>query len=211
MKYWPEILACLLLVCGQWWLVGWCVLSAALCGLSYLWIGPAIFQKNKAGEIPPHLLLIHRPWFWEYTVIVSIDRWLGFDGANEISPGLWLGRRLLHRELPAGIALVVDLTAEFPRMEGLGTEVDYICLPTLDGCAPEPEAFKELVDFVASYQGPILIHCARGHGRSATVMAAVLIRRGLARDLEDAYALMKSKRAKVHLHSGQKRLLNSMS
>ena len=212
MRFWPEFFAGTLLILGQWhWIAIWCLGSALICGLSYAWIGPGIFRKDSRGLIPPLLKLIHRPWFWEYTLVVAIDRWIGLDPANEIYPGLWLSRKLLRKELPPGIKLVVDMTAEFPKMSGLDNEIEYVCLPTLDGCAPERLAFKKLVRFVASHDGPVLIHCARGQGRSATLMAAVLLQRGIANNVEDACSIMKQKRPRVHLHRGQKRLLNSVS
>lgn len=212
MKYYlPEILILVLLFLGQWWiLTAWCLLSIVLCGLSYLWLGPNTFKKDSKGSIPLFNRFIHTPWIWEYRIIVVLDRWFGREGVNEISPGLWLGRRLLAREIPEGIKLVVDLTAESSKIRGLPGEPDYLCLPTLDGQAPDSVAFRELVDKVSPHPGPVLIHCARGHGRSATVMAAVLIRRGIVTDIEGASALMKSKRERVHLHRGQIKLLNSL-
>jgi protein-tyrosine phosphatase len=212
MKYYlPEILILVLLGLGQWWiLAGWCLLSMLLCGLSYLWIGPKTFGKDSAGNIPLLNRFIHTPWMWEYRIIVALDRWSGREGVNEISPGLWLGRRLLAREVPPGIELVVDLTAESAMIRDLPGEPDYMCLPTLDGQAPDEQAFRELVKAVSLHRGPVLIHCARGHGRSATVMAAVLMRRGIAEDIEAASVLMKSKRKRVYLHRGQRRLLNSL-
>ena len=209
--YLPEALFCVLALLGQWHiLLAWCLLSIVLCALSYICLGPRVFQKNDSGEIPLFPRLVHLPWLWEYKIIVAIDRWQGSDGVNEISPGLWLGRRLQHSEIPEGIKLVVDLTAEFPKIAGLSDDVDYLCLPTLDGYAPEAEAFKVLLDKVNAHPGPILIHCARGHGRSATLMAALLISRELVQDLGEAYNLMKSKRDGIHLHKGQLKLLQSM-
>ena len=207
-----DILALGLLLSGQWqWLVGWCLFSMVLCGLSYVWLGPAILNKSADGDIPFINRLANAPWLWEYRIIVALDRWLGFEGVHEISPGLWLGRRLLAREVPKDIKLVVDLTAESSKIEDLAAEVSYMCLPTLDGYAPETNAFMELVDKVSQHPGPVLIHCARGHGRSATAMAAVLIKRGLATDVDTAYALMKSKRKRVHLHRRQLKLLSGVS
>ena len=107
--------------------------------------------------------------------------------------------------------MVVDLTTVLPKPKGIGAGVDYLCLPTLDGYAPERERFLELVDKVAKHPGPVLIHCARGRGRSATAMAAVLVKRGLAADVDEAYALMKKRRSSVRLHRQQLDLLHGIS
>lgn len=53
----------------------------------------------------------------------------------------------------------------------------------------------------------IYVHCAHGHGRSATVLCACLIEEGKAGLLEDGIELMKSKRPKVKMNARQKRCL----
>lgn len=65
----------------------------------------------------------------------------------------------------------------------------------------------ELVRKVARWQGGVYIHCASGHGRSATVAAAVLMVRGLAADAKAAENLMKRVRPGIRLSLGQRRLL----
>ncbi|MED5463479.1 MAG: dual specificity protein phosphatase family protein [Myxococcota bacterium] len=209
MKYLAEVVAVLLALSAQWlWLLGWYVLACLLCGLSFLSVGPAIFNKSETGQIPPLRMFILAPWRWLYMCTVGLQRLRRREAATEVSPGLWLSRRLRPSELPAGVRLVVDLCAESPRMEGLASEVDYLCLPTLDGCPPAREAFERLVASVNEHPGPVLIHCAHGHGRSATLMVAVLVRRGVVPDPETAYALLREKRPGVYLHSGQRRLVN---
>ena len=54
----------------------------------------------------PYLALT---WFaWHLRRLVSRQ-----PCCHEVAPGLWLGRRPLAREVPAGVVLLVDLTAEF--------------------------------------------------------------------------------------------------
>lgn len=50
----------------------------------------------------------------------------------------------------------------------------------------------------------VLIHCAHGHGRSATMLGAVLVAEGHAATAEEAEALMKAKRPRVRLNPRQK-------
>ncbi|MHC5020159.1 MAG: dual specificity protein phosphatase family protein [Planctomycetota bacterium] len=45
----------------------------------------------------------------------------------------------------------------------------------------------------------VLVHCAQGHGRSATVCAAVLVQMGDVDGVDAAVALLKQKRPGVHL------------
>ena len=52
--------------------------------------------------------------------------------------------------------------------------------------APAEAELRALLDETAPRSGPVYVHCALGHGRSALVVAAVLRRRGLATDVRDA-------------------------
>ena len=53
----------------------------------------------------------------------------------------------------------------------------------------------------------VLVHCAHGHGRSATVLGAILIAQGLAPGAAEAEALMKVQRPRVRLNRRQKAAL----
>ncbi|HJL16687.1 MAG TPA: dual specificity protein phosphatase family protein [Sandaracinaceae bacterium LLY-WYZ-13_1] len=106
--------------------------------------------------------------------------------------------------MPAEVRVVVDLTSELPRAAPFAAVARYRCVPTLDTAAPAPDELRRLIDELAPEPGPVLLHCAMGHGRSATVAAALLIRRGLARDVDDAVARMTEKRRRVFLHPAQR-------
>jgi len=101
----------------------------------------------------------------------------------------------------------VDLTAEFVAPRLVRTRDSYLCLPTLDNSVPEEESFVELVHKIARWPGGVYVHCASGHGRSATVAAAVLIARGLAADGKTAEEMLKEARPGIRLSPGQRRLL----
>jgi protein-tyrosine phosphatase len=128
--------------------------------------------------------------------------------SHEIVPGLWLGRRAFAHELPAGVELVVDLTAEFAAPRDLVVGRVYHCLPTLDATAPDEDHFHAAVEKIVAWSSPVYIFCAQGHGRSATVAAAVLIRRGLAADAAKAEDMLRRLRPGVRLSRTQRRLLN---
>jgi len=127
------------------------------------------------------------------------------DAYNEIVPRLWIGRWPGEHDLPAGVDLVVDVTAELPvRRRVVHAGRAYLCLPALDASVPDPEVFREAVDRLAADPRGLFVHCAFGHGRSAMVVAAVLIRRGLVRDFAEAEALLKSKRPLVSMSARQR-------
>jgi protein-tyrosine phosphatase len=130
--------------------------------------------------------------------------------ADEVAPKIWVGRRPRPHELPAGVAIVVDLCAELAELPSVVRRQDYLALPTLDSTSPTPLALARAVDRVldvlAATGGSAFIHCAFGHGRSATVAAAVLIRRGDA-TLDDVEARMRAIRPRIGLNAIQRAAL----
>jgi protein-tyrosine phosphatase len=121
-----------------------------------------------------------------------------------VTPGIWLGRRPYLKELPPGIGLVIDLTAEFPAERALRREIPYLCLPVLDAFVPSDAAFLDAVDRVMRETRPVYIHCAMGRGRSASLAAAIAIKKGLAVDVESAEQLLRKTRGGVRLNRLQR-------
>jgi protein-tyrosine phosphatase len=130
--------------------------------------------------------------------------------ANEVAPGVWVGRRPRLNELPTGIAIVVDLCAEMPAARDVSNGREYMTVPTLDARTPTPRELAAIVDRVQAAGGPAFIHCAFGHGRSATVAAAVLVRRG-DYTLATVEAGMKAVRPKIGLNPRQRAALAAAS
>jgi hypothetical protein len=190
------------------WLLLWPAVSFALVGVAYGGVGPRVFGKRPDGTLAPWALVVLFPYLaltwllWHLARLVSRE-----SCSHEIVPGVWLGRRALSHELPAGIELIVDLTAEFPRPTGVNIGRAYYCLPTLDATAPGEAGFRELVQRLAAWPGPVYVHCAAGHGRSATVVAGLLLARGLAADARQAEAALRKVRPGVRLNRAQRALL----
>lgn len=170
------------------WGVGlllWSALAFAAVGAAYLLpaVGPRVFGKRAGdGTLPPGRTLLLLPYLlatwglWE-----ARTRLQGRENpSDEVAPGLFLGRRPRNpSELPHGVALVADLTAEFaaPRSIARGA-ARYRCLPILDADAPaDPAAFRALVGEVRRTLASgktVYVHCALGRGRSALAAAAVV-------------------------------------
>jgi protein-tyrosine phosphatase len=194
---------------GAWgWLLLWPAVSFLVLAAAYAVLGPCVFGKRPDGRLAWWSLLVLLPvllllWgLWRLVRLFSRE-----PVCTEVAPGLWLGRRAFVRELPPGVLLVVDLTAEFPAPSGIRSGRDYLALPTLDGIAPDEDSFRAALARVAACPGPVYIHCAQGHGRSALLAAAVLLRRGLAGDVRQAEAMLRQARPGVRLKPGQRRLL----
>jgi protein-tyrosine phosphatase len=185
----------------------WPGFSFFLVSTAYLTRRPALLGKRADGTLAgwaflllwPYLLLTWAIWHAER--LVSRE-----DSANEVAPGLWVGRRPFVHELPAGIQWVVDLTAEFPATAAVRRHAGYLCVPTLDGAAPEAGALLALLQRLRVEEG-VYVHCASGHGRSAMIAAALLLERGLATGVGEAEAALRRRRPGIRLNAVQRELL----
>ena len=196
---------------GLAWLLLWPALSFLLMAAAYAGQGPAVCGKRPDGGMAWWAVLLLFHYLLLTWAVWHLQRLLSREPAcNEVVPGLWVGRRPLARELPPGTDLVVDLTAELPEPRGVVVGRSYVCLPTLDALAPPLDSMRELVKRVAAWPGTALVHCAAGHGRSAVVVAAVLLARGLAASPKEAQQLVRKARPGVSLNRPQRRLLESL-
>jgi protein-tyrosine phosphatase len=203
------VLACALE--GACWLLLWPAVSFLALAAAYAGLGPRVFGKRLDGSLAPWAVLLLLPYLALSWLVWHVQRRLSReDPCNEVAPGLWLGRRPFAHELPAGVLLVVDVTAEFAVPRWLRGRYRYLCLPTLDTFAPDEAALVALVGHVAASAEPVYVHCAQGHGRSAVVVAAVLLARGLARDAAEAETLLRTARPGVRLKASQRRLLERL-
>jgi protein-tyrosine phosphatase len=203
-------LAAALLALALWtgvWLLLWP--AAVLIGVAILYLAqlPRAFGKRADGTLAWWSYLAWAPILGYMRLLHELARAAtGEPVGNEVAPGIWVGRRPRLRELPPGIAIVVDLCAELPEAPGVAVGRGYLAIPTLDAMSPSPAQIARAVDAVLAAPGPAFIHCAFGHGRSATVAAAVLVRRGEA-TLDDVEHKLRARRPRIGLNAHQRRAL----
>jgi len=182
----------------------WVAAAYVMAGLAYFTGRPGWLGKRHDGTMALWTAFLSFPYLVLAVVASMVRRVLREPPWNEVAPGLYVGRRVSGAELPPDIDLVVDLTSEFAEPASVRAGRSYRCLPTMDGCASEPDAFRALAVEVAGWPGRVYVHCAVGHGRSAALAAAVIILRGDARDVASAEALMKQARPGIELKRAQK-------
>lgn len=195
------------------WVLIWCGASFACVGLAYALGRPSLFGKSRDGRLALWVWLPLGPHLFFTWISWHAARFFGKeDCCNEIAPKIWLGRRPYADELPPSIGLVVDLTCEFPAAAGVKDGRTYLSCPILDGSVIDHGSFTALVERIAAWNDRgIYIHCAIGHGRSAMVAAAVLIRRGLHTSAEEAVGAIRRTRPRVGLSPGQMELLSGFA
>jgi hypothetical protein len=190
--------------------------SFLACGVSYALKSARFWQKRGNGTINPASFFLFAPlhglnWLSLF-LAVRLEREKAF---HEIVPNLWLGRRLISGEADffgqkSGVA-VLDLTGEFPENRRLRKR-NYLCLSTLDHTAPSKNQLKQAIIFIKNHiiERPVFVHCALGHGRSATVVAAWLMEQNKAQVVEEVVKQIKTIRPGVELDAAQISILNEL-
>lgn len=193
---------------GAGWLLLWPGFSLVSVAVAYAGLGPSVYGKRSNGRMAWWALLLLLPYLLLTWLVWHIQRRMSKEPCcHEVAPHLWIGRRAFEAELPPDVSLIVDLTAEFPERSRVRAGRSYLCLPILDGLVPGEQELRQLVDKTATWSGSVYIHCALGHGRSALVAAAVLVKRELAADAKQAEAMLCQVRRAIYLKPVQRRLL----
>jgi len=199
---------------------GWAALAAVwfAIGSAVGWGG--LLLKSKEGRLPWWIKLVLGP------VLLGThlyNRWKrardSVDAFTEVRPGIWLGRRVLPGDLAAlrelDIGAVLDVTAEFDSLPQRWLEdgIQYLNVPVFDHAAPLSGQLEKAVRWIIGQREAgraVLIHCALGQGRSATVLLAYLQRIEPERTLESLLAEVKARRGTVAPNRRQWRSLQRM-
>jgi protein-tyrosine phosphatase len=208
----PLIAAALaaLAIWGRVWILLWP--AGVLFAVAFVYIAgkPGAFGKRLDGQHAWWAWLAWAPMFAYMRLMHEAARSLTREPVyDEVAPGILVGRRPRAHELPAGVAIVVDLCAELAELPAVVAKQRYLAIPTLDATSPTPAQLIAAVDAVRAAiadGGTAFIHCAFGHGRSATVAAAVLVQRGDA-TLADVEAKMRARRPRIGLNAIQRAAL----
>ena len=178
--------------------------SFVVVGAAYGFLQPGVFGKNDKGRQHPLNQILLAPFLLYAWSVWHLGRLLSReDICNEVAPGLWIGRRPLLGEIPKGVEWIIDLTAEFSKPMVYPTNLRYTTLPTLDHTVPDPVISERLASEIANYPGGVYVHCAVGHGRSATLIIRALVAKGICPDARGALDFVLQKRPFVNLSKEQ--------
>ena len=191
----------------------WCALAFGGVGLAYAFIGPRAFGKRPDGTLPAWSRTIYAPYF----LLNALSLW-GFrrsakrsareNDFDEIAPNIFLGCRLNQSDRATierlQIRGVFDVTSEFGEAAPL-RELNYCSCPILDTSAPTPDQLQAGARWIveAARVAPVYVHCALGHGRSATFVAAALILSGRAQSAQNAVEMIRRRRPHIGLSRAQ--------
>ena len=168
---------------------------------------------------PPELGRAHRAFDRLYPVIrFTYEQLLSQAWFSLIEPKLWLGGAPSYqRDYEAirrlEITAVLDTRAE--RVPDLGFYdahgITHRKFPVPDVTVPDAGVLTEAVAWIDDQLADgrtVLIHCAKGRGRSATVLAAYLLRTE-GKSFDAVRDLLRSRRALVKLEDRHRRVLES--
>ncbi|HSX71072.1 MAG TPA: phosphatase PAP2/dual specificity phosphatase family protein [Pseudomonas sp.] len=192
---------------GAWLWLLWPCASLLLVALNYALFGAAGFQKRADGSLGAASSWMLAPYLlgaW-----INSRLWTRkHPQPDQVVEVIWLGRVPSATEA-APFAAVLDLSAELPvRLTGKA----YRNLPLLDLVAPDAEACRQGAELIEELrqQGPLLVCCALGYSRSATLVAAWLLHSGRASSVEQAIELICTARPQIVLGEPQRRALDSL-
>jgi protein-tyrosine phosphatase len=214
--------ACAALALATWPVVGWfalvflhAALSFLLLAVAYAGAGPGVLLKRASGRRPVAAWVLFAPYFLLNAVAFGLYRWRSSQPAFvQVAPNLYFGRRLSAAEAATQPwAGVLDLAAEFAESRPLRELAGYRSLPVLDATAPSEEQLRSAVAWItaAVATGPVYVHCALGHGRSACVVIAYLLAAGEVDTVAAGVKRLRALRPGVGLNASQRRRLAALA
>lgn len=176
---------------------------------------PLLLGKSSDGSFPLWSILLFGPFLAFVRVYVLFKRLKRNEAAyNEIVEGLYLGGwpSSLDR-LPPGEPAIIDCTCELPR-DSSSSKNAYMCIPAWDTRSPQPLDIESAVRWACrkrSQKKPIFVHCAFGHGRSVSVMCALLVALGVAEDWKGAEKIIRGRRPFIRMNALHRKSLEEWS
>ena len=195
---------------GFYYIFYWPAVAFFSVGISYLNKSSAIFQKRRSGILNPVTFIILMPFIELNTMVWHMSRILSKENPyDKLDERLYIGRRLLNREVPDYFKNIIDLTSEFNEPKSLRSK-NYINIPLLDASVPNPENFIKTISQTQKNDGITYIHCAQGHGRTGLASATWLMLLDSTLSPEEAILKIQAIRPKLDINMVQKHYLKNI-
>ena len=186
----------------------WTAAAFAFVSLAYLLGRPSLLMKRGNGSQPIMAWIL----LWPYLLFARFSLWLYRVTHRhslrfaQVVPNLWFARRLTKTEIArSGVRwhAVLDLAAEFPRTAPAAAH--YLSLPMLDGAPSSREQLSTAITWLDDQMqhGPVLVHCALGHGRSGSVVLSWLLTHQQVPDIKAGIAMLAARRSTFGISRSQ--------
>ena len=180
----------------------WPALALAIVAAGYFGAGPDVFQKRTDGTVSLASRWLLAPY--RLFARLNIRFWTRKLPPNiALTDTVFLGRFPSKNEARA-FTTVTDLAAELVAPRGVEHWKSFCAMDLLP---LSPEKVQLAADSVeaARHEGPVLICCALGFQRSATVAVDWLVQSGHATSAREAENLIRAKGWPLRLHSHEVR------
>lgn len=170
-----------------------------------------ILGKTRHGRINPLFFVANLPWLlFSWLVWWLQQKLLREPAAHHLGDSGWTIGAYPGRGYPPNrYDVVVDLTAEFPAARVV--DAAYVALPNLDAVAlSHPPDVALLHQLGIGPHSRVFVHCAQGHGRSATWCATALTAMGRFDCTSQAHAWILSFRPQATLSYSQRKQLQAL-
>ena len=182
----------------------WSILSCLIVAWAYAAQKPLLIMgKRRDGGFSWFRLILNLPWllftwltWWGIAALIREDAMNHIEGT-----GIHLSRWPLFGVDLSEFDLVIDLGAELPPWYRVGAA--YEALPNLDDmplqvCQPTSPIDR---------QTRLLIHCAQGHGRTASMATLLLIDLGFAQNVDEARRMILNARPRARMSEAQRHFI----
>lgn len=183
---------------GAWLWLLWAAVALGMVAAFYGVIGADGFQKGADGQLSLAA--------WALLLPYLIGAWINsrlwtrrHPAPDHVADGVWIGRVPTTRQARARpVRAILDLSAELPGPRGIPA---YRACPALDLVPLDAATLQRAADAIEALRrdGPVLVTCALGYGRSAAAIAAWLVRSGRAVDTAQALATIRAARPRIAL------------
>jgi len=175
-----------------------------------------LFRKRTDGTFPLRTYLLLWPYLSLYTLIIYFHRKIRKyePVATQVMPGWYLSGWINNAEClrAAGSSLkkvaILDMTCELPRrLFSCDTcDVQYMNIPILDRLSPSVDDIAKAAKWcneMRKQDYDVVVHCAFGHGRSATCFIAALLAAGAQSGIDETESWLQGMRPHVKLTKEQ--------